>query len=444
MSSLLSSISSLASPWAYVVIGLLATAESAAFVGLAIPGEAALLLGGFLAYQGRVSVVVMAGAAAAGAIVGDSIGYEIGRTVGTPLRRSRLGRRVGDHRWDKAEAYLRERGGRAVFLGRWIGLLRALVPMLAGMGRLPYRTFLPWNVAGGLTWAPAFVFLGYAAGGSYHRVEKLAGRASLLLLLVVVVVGGVVVAGRWVARHRDRVRAGVARVANQRWVRAGRTRYAAQLEFLTARLRPGGAFGLSLSVGLLLLAAAGAVFGGVAEDVVGREGVVALDLPVLHFLADHRSAGLTSLLRAVADAGSAPAMAILVLAVGGLLAWRWGTVAPLGLLAAGWLGVAALAPLIKLIVHRPPPPAALAVIGDGGYAFPSTHDAITVAVLGMLAWLLVQRSMSWTRGVTVCVLGLLAVGFASLSRVYLGLHWASDVAGSWALGAAWLLIVATA
>lgn len=120
----------------------------------------------------------MALVVAAGAIVGDSIGYQIGRTVGAPLRRSRLGRRVGEARRDRGERYLTDKGGRAVFLGRWVGLLRALVPTLAGMGRLPYRTFLPCNVAGGLTWAPTFVLLGYPAGGSYQQVEKIAGRAG--------------------------------------------------------------------------------------------------------------------------------------------------------------------------------------------------------------------------------------------------------------------------
>src|SRR6266511_5207207 len=148
MSGLLHTAASLASPWAYIVLALLAAAESAAFVGLAIPGETAMLLGGFLAYQGRVDLGVMMAAGAVGAVVGDSVGYEIGRLFGEPLKRSRLGRRVGQDRWARAEAYLRAKGGRAVFLGRFVGLLRALVPALAGMSRLPYRTFLPWNLAG--------------------------------------------------------------------------------------------------------------------------------------------------------------------------------------------------------------------------------------------------------------------------------------------------------
>lgn len=160
MGGLLHSAANLASPWAYLVLGLLAAAESAAFIGLAIPGETAMLLGGVLAFQGRISLPVMMAAGAVGAVAGDSIGYELGRLFGAPLQRSRLGRRVGEARWARGRAYLRAKGGRAVFLGRFVGVLRALVPALAGMSRMPYQIFLPWNLAGGVIWAPGFVLLG--------------------------------------------------------------------------------------------------------------------------------------------------------------------------------------------------------------------------------------------------------------------------------------------
>ena len=176
----------LASPWAYVVIGGLAGAEAAAFVGLVFPGETALIVGGFLAYRGKVSLPVLIVVAVVAAIVGDSIGYELGRVMGPPLRRSRLGRMVGEERWERAAQYVRTKGDRAVFLGRWVGVLRALVPTLSGMSGMPYRTFLPANVAGALTWAPAAVLLGYVAGESYRQVGRAVGGTSLGIAVVIV------------------------------------------------------------------------------------------------------------------------------------------------------------------------------------------------------------------------------------------------------------------
>ena len=105
MTGVLDTAAHLVSPWAYILLALLVAAEAAAFVGLVIPGESAMLLGGFLAFQGRVSLGWMMAAGALGAVVGDSVGYEIGRLFGEPLKRSRQGRKVGQERWASA-AYL--------------------------------------------------------------------------------------------------------------------------------------------------------------------------------------------------------------------------------------------------------------------------------------------------------------------------------------------------
>lgn len=121
VSGILPVLVGLASPWAYLLVGLLAAAESAALIGLVLPGETAMLLGGFLAFQGHVRLGWMAAAAAAGAIAGDQLGYLLGRLLGPRLRGSRLGRLVGPDRWARAEAFVRARGGRAVFVGRFGG-----------------------------------------------------------------------------------------------------------------------------------------------------------------------------------------------------------------------------------------------------------------------------------------------------------------------------------
>jgi membrane protein DedA with SNARE-associated domain len=136
-------------------------------------------------------------AAIAGAVAGDSIGYELGRHFGHRLRRSALGRRIGEQRWERAEAYLRERGGRAIFFARWILVVRAVVPALAGQARMPYRRFLAWNVAGAVPLCVLHVGLGYAAGRSYTTVERYLHIGHWALL------GGVVAGGfilYW--RHR--------------------------------------------------------------------------------------------------------------------------------------------------------------------------------------------------------------------------------------------------
>jgi membrane protein DedA with SNARE-associated domain len=158
-------------PWGYVLLFVLTLLEASAFIGLFVPGETALLVAGVLASQGKLSLPVCIAVAVAGAIGGDSVGYEIGRRLGPRLRSSRGGQMVGEERWRRAHTFVRERGPHAVFFGRWVGLLRALVPAIAGDARMPYPQFLLWNVLGAVASSPLVILLGYAAGSSYRSVE---------------------------------------------------------------------------------------------------------------------------------------------------------------------------------------------------------------------------------------------------------------------------------
>lgn len=182
---------------AYIVVGLLAFGEAAAFVGLVLPGELAVLLGGVLASQGRVSLPIVLATAAVAAIAGDSAGYEIGRRWGPRVLDWPVVRRHGGT-IREAELYLRRRGGLMVFLGRWTSVLRAIVPGVAGMSRMPYRRFLAFNVIGGVAWAAVFTLAGFVAGESYARVELATGWGSWLLGAVLVLWIGL----RWRLRRR--------------------------------------------------------------------------------------------------------------------------------------------------------------------------------------------------------------------------------------------------
>jgi membrane protein DedA with SNARE-associated domain len=184
---------------AYVVIGLLAFGEAAAFIGLVLPGELAVLLGGVLASQGRVSLPVVLATVAVAAVAGDSAGYEIGRRWGPGLLRWRIARRHAET-IREVERYLRRRGGLMVVVGRWTSVLRAIVPGVAGMSRMPYRRFFVFNVIGGVAWAAVFTLAGYIAGESYARVDAATGWGSWLAGAAVLTFVGV----RWAVRRRAR------------------------------------------------------------------------------------------------------------------------------------------------------------------------------------------------------------------------------------------------
>ena len=192
-----------AAPWVvFVVVGLVVFAEDAIFVGFILPGETAAILGGVAAHRGHVPLWGVIVVVILAAIVGDSVGYEVGRHVGPRLLASpRLdGRR---ERLDRAQDLLARRGGWAVLLGRWVAFFRAVMPALAGAVRMRYPTFLLFNATGGALWGAAVVTVGYLAGASYAAVEKTFGRDAALVVAAIVVVGLVV----WqVRKHRGEAR----------------------------------------------------------------------------------------------------------------------------------------------------------------------------------------------------------------------------------------------
>ena len=168
--------------WGYLIIFLGAMLESAAFIGLIIPGESLVLVTGFLAAQGLLDLDVLIATVAIGAAVGDSIGYEMGRRMGRPALLhygSHFG--LSSARIDKADVFFARHGSKAVFLGRFVGFARAIVPFLAGSSKMPYRKFLPYNVLGAALWSSAVVLLGYLLGASWQTAERWIGRASAIL-----------------------------------------------------------------------------------------------------------------------------------------------------------------------------------------------------------------------------------------------------------------------
>lgn len=176
---------------------LLVTGETAVVVGLLFPVEITLMSVGFLAYVGEVPLAAAFLLMIAAASVGDALALRSGRKYGPRVRASRLGTRVGQRRWAKADRLLRRLGGQSAFVARWVPFVRTLLPRLAGSAGVRYRQFAPWNLAGVVTAVGSSVVLGYLAGASYREVADRVGRATTAALLVLAAVVAVLLVGRW-------------------------------------------------------------------------------------------------------------------------------------------------------------------------------------------------------------------------------------------------------
>ena len=178
--------------WGYLIVGGGAFFENSIGLGLLVPGETLVLLGGFYAAEGSLRAVGVAVAAFGGGTVGDTIGYVIGRTAGRRLLdMPRLGRLLGGRRLAQAERYYARHGGKTVFLGRFIPVLRSMGPFLAGTSGLGFGRFTGYNVAGAALWASGITLIGFLIGSGYgYAREVLGGVGALALLILVVLVAG--------------------------------------------------------------------------------------------------------------------------------------------------------------------------------------------------------------------------------------------------------------
>ena len=199
MTSFLDQLATVPSPVVLAVIGLLVFGEAAVFIGFVLPGEAAVLFGGFLASTGHLSVVTLAVVVVVAAIVGDSVGYEVGRRTGPWMIRTRMLRRHGE-RIERTRVFLDGRGAPAIFLGRFTAFLRAMTPGMAGLSGMRYRRFLAYNAMGGLVWGVGCVLAGYLAGSSYMKVAHRVGQGGAVVVALVVLAGLVM----WRVRRRRR------------------------------------------------------------------------------------------------------------------------------------------------------------------------------------------------------------------------------------------------
>lgn len=267
--------------------------------------------------------------------------------------------------------------------------------------------------------------------------------AALLLVVVLGVLGLTGFTARWVVGHPERIRAGLVWVAERSAVVWARSRYPRQWRFLGRRFEPGEAAGLTLTLGVATVLALGVGFGQLLDNVVESDGITVADRPVLWFLAAHRQPWSTTAATVITDAGSPVGVAVTGVVVGAVLAWLRRSWLPLLVIILGGAGIAAINTVVKRVVSRTRPPQMTAVLGEHGYSFPSGHTTGTTVVWLLSAWMIGRwiirrrpaRVSLWTGA-------LLMIGAVGVTRVYLGVHFLSDVLAGWALGAAWAVIIA--
>jgi undecaprenyl-diphosphatase len=429
-------------PWTYALVAVMAYLETGAFVGLVAPGETVVMAGGVVAGQGEIQLLPLIGLVWISAVLGDTTSFYIGRRLGRRfLERHGPRFKITHERLEQVEGYFDRHGGKTILIGRFIGLVRALAPFIAGSSGLAYRRFIPYSVVGTGLWSATFCVIGYLFWRSFDKVAHLVGQAIFGFGLTVALIVGVVVAyrrrraiGEWLEEHRRhpliRPLFAVGRPLYRGVVQPVTRFFRPYVRFVVDRLMP-GELGLELTT-LLAIAGVGAfVFVAYLTELNGDIGPTPLDTELLDLAARLRMDQLVDVAKIVTSLGAFPTVAALVVATSLLLVVRRRYSEAL-VLVVGLALVYVAVHVTKDAIGRPRPTSSL--VGTRGDAYPSGHAAYATAWVAA-AVVLTRRLHLVATGVLVFIgLGIaIAVG---VTRVYLQAHWASDVWGGWGIGAA--------
>lgn len=425
--------------WAYATVFLAAFTESLAVVGLFIPGALVMFGAGAVVAVGSLELWATLAWAAAGAVAGDASSYWLGRHY-----RAELPNRWPFMRYPtllaKGTLFFHRHGAMSIFLGRFVGPIRPVIPAVAGMLGMPPTRFYAANILSALGWAPAYILPGVVFGASLGLAGAVASRLALILVLLLIMIWS----GIWIVSHsliwlQPRIEQGIVQLQN--WAASTRPERTWSFRSMVASLLdPARPESRALLVFATVLIAAAWLFFGIIEDVVTGDPLVIVDKTVYHLLQGLRTPFGDSVMIALTELGDAEVTLPIITVVLLWLLWKraWRS-------AAYWIAAASFGAVLTMILKagfglpRPLP------LYDGSiaYGFPSGHAAMSIVIFGFLA-VLTARELSLRGQLAVFSVMALLAGLIAFSRIYLGAHWLSDVLGGLSFGVAWVALLGIA
>ena len=432
---------------AYWLAFVMAFAETALVVGLLVPGSTLLLLLGALTATGKVDFAGIFWFGVAGAVLGDNLNYWLGRRYGQRWLKTGVWFLKPEH-FEQAHEFFDRNGAKSVFLGRFIPSIKEITPFVVGSVGMHQGTFLFWNLLGGIVWGLQWIGGGYLFGQSLTLAQAWMSRIGLLFLAILLLWLLL-----WYVKHilvrqgpqiwlmlKSLYRSFSTALAANPYLKQFKRRHPRVVGFVRQRLDRSRFSGLSLTLLSLSLLYIAILFGGVVEDFLTSDPIVAVDHAVAQLVARFRPPDLVPLFTWITALGITKVAAplILVSLTGTWLArGRWLTIS----LLVSAAGTAFFTALSKVAFHRPRP--VEAVLLEQSYSFPSGHAAIAVGFYGFLGYVFMRTAPDLRSRINRLMLTFLAILAIGLSRIVLGVHYLSDVWAGYLVGAGWLIIAIT-
>jgi len=428
----------------YWVVLLVSLLESLAFVGLVVPGSTFIIFIGALSARGFWDLGDLIWFAAVGAILGDGISYFLGRKGKILFKEeNRIFKAVY---LEKGEAFFKRHGAKSLLLGRFIGPIRAVIPFIAGLSRMKPKQFYFWNVVSAILWASTILLLGYFFGHTWNLVEVWSGRVGIFLAIMLLflicayfVEKFLLTKGKQLLEIVKSASANIFRkISAKPGVQLFKNKHPLLVRVLQNRLHTREFSGLPLSLMAMAFLYVLLALMGVTEDIVNQDAIVAFDSRFESLIYVYRSPVLVKVFLWITLLGKMEVVFSLAM-IFSLLLWIWrkgSSILPLWITIFGsyvffFFG--------KIALHRQRP-VGVGVYEEVFFSFPSGHATIAVAFYGFIAYFLIRQIGTWRSRLNLSFAAIMLIAAIGFSRLYLGVHFLSDVLGGYLLGLLWLII----
>ncbi len=433
----------------YALLFLCIFVESAAFTGILIPGELFVIVSGFLAFQGTVEYELVFGTIAFAAILGDSACYCIGKIAGTDyFRHHKRMILLKEKDVIKTRELINEQGDISILLARFIVGLRATTPFAAGAAGMPYLRFLLYNAAGAITWTAIFIIVGYILGFSWMLINIWAGNPGLFIFFITAIVVCFIYIF-WTAIKRPEDSVLVSRhvvIIPPSFVTKFNKNHPLSAAFVRNRLAVHSYLGLNLTIRIAICLVLLWILAEITADIIFKDPLVEFDHLIMSQVVNFRTAARTKMMIIFSQMGSSITQTSGVICVSVFLAYKRKFDYLITYLTA-MIGGSITVFVLKAIIHRirPVTPASgTSLISAIDWSFPSGHSMMSLLFYGVLTYFLVRNVRSRRFRKLIAAAGAIIIFMIGLSRIYLQMHFLSDVIAGYVGGLFWLIACITA
>jgi len=428
----------------YWIAFFAALLETTIGIGLLIPGSSIVLFMGALAGNGFFDIGDLLWFLVVGAFIGDNINYYIGKRFGSKIFSKGFWFIKPSH-FKTGEAFFEKHGPKSVFIGRFIPSLKEVIPLIAGTFGMRRVPFAVWNIFGSIGWSLAWALPGYFFAQSLSLAQIWLTRAGFFLIIFLLVFVLVYILKVYFVKKGKRFFSFLFSVwlsvkeaiKENHEVQKLTEKYPTIFKFIGKRIDKNNFYGLPLTFFLFSLIYVFFLFGGIIEDIINSEVILSTDIRLENLLMVFQTPELIRFFFWVSLLGKWEIVLIFTVVVI-IIFWIWGKRVYITPLLLSIVGSELFAFVGKVVIHRARPD--VAIYAENSFSFPSGHATIAVAFYGFITYALIKNLKQWNKKINAFFIGFILIALIGFSRLYLGVHYMSDVWGGYLVGTIWLII----